>query len=129
VYDYVAHHLLRCTVLGLPVAEATQHEIGSRRASERLGRQEAHARYVDDLATALEAWTRTLVPGGFVALVIGDGQIGSGVVRVLPLLERAAARAGLGLRATLSQARPTFGPADKTVHKEEHLAWLERAGA
>ena len=146
VYDYLTHHALRCAVLGLPVGDATQHEIGSRRASERLGKERAHARYVEDLGRVLAGWTATLVPGGFVALVIGDGQSGTDVVRVLPLLDAAARVAGLTVRATLSQSRPTFGPpvqgetdpvtngAQRTPRstkapprKEEHLVWLERA--
>jgi hypothetical protein len=131
VYDYLRHHQLRCAVLGLPLDAATAHEIGSRRASERLGKAIAHERYVEDLRRVLSAWTVTLAPGGFVALVIGDGQVGSDVVRVLPMLSKAASGAGLELRATLSQSRPSFGPAaegdgDKRAVKREHLVWLER---
>jgi len=144
VYDYLTHHALRCAVLGLPVGDATQHEIGSRRASERLGKERAHARYVEDLGRVLAAWSATLLPGGFVALVIGDGQSGTDVVRVLPLLEASAKAAGLVVRATLSQSRPTFGPPVQAAfgpsvqaavaprptkappRKEEHLVWLER---
>lgn len=134
VYDYLTHHQLRCAVLGLPVGEATEREIGSRRASERLGKERAHTRYVEDLGRVLGAWSATLVPEGFVALVIGDGQIGTEIVRVLPLLERASTLAGLKVRATLSQSRPTFGPpaaaesaaARAIAKKEEHLVWLTR---
>jgi len=144
VYDYLTHHALRCAVLGLPVGDATQHEIGSRRASERLGKQVAHARYVDDLGKVLASWSETLMPGGFLALIIGDGQSGTEVVRVLPLLDAAAKAAGLFVRATLSQARPTFTlamgprtpgaaeaprPTKEPPRKEEHLVWLERAPA
>jgi len=132
VYDYLSHHQLRCAVLGLPLGLATAHEIGSRRATERLGKELAHARYVEDLGRALAAWTSTLVPDGFVALIIGDGQFGNGVVRVLPLLERASLYAGLTMRATLSQRRPTFGPMDAAARvgamKEEHIVWLDRHG-
>ena len=136
VYDYLSHHQLRCAVLGVPVAEATEREIGSRRASERLGKERAHTRYVEDLGRVLKVWSETLVPGGFVALVIGDGQIGTDIVRVLPLLERASTLAGLKVRATLSQSRPTFGPPARhesapggaTPRKEEHLVWLDRHG-
>lgn len=128
VYDYLRHHELRCAVLGLPVDRVAGGEIGSRRASERLGREEAHARYVDDLARTLTGWTTTLVPGGFVGLVIGDGQIGRRVVRVMPLLTQAARAAGLEPRAVLTQARPTFGPSRQTrAVKNEHLVWLERS--
>lgn len=134
VYDYLAHHALRCAVLGLPVADATVLEIGSRRATERLGKAVAHERYVADLAAVLAAWSATLVPGGFIAWVIGDGQVGHDVVRVLPLVDQALASGstpGLAVRATLSQARPKFGPAapergGKSTMKEEHLVWIER---
>lgn len=128
VYDYVTHHALRCAVLGFETAAITENEIGSRRASERLGKAVAHARYVEAMGAVLASWTRTLAPGGFVALVIGDGQIGTNVVRVMPLLERAAEASGLAVRAIVSQARPTFGPAraeGRGAHKEEHLVWLE----
>lgn len=130
VYDYLTHHALRCTVLGLPMGDATQHEIGSRRMSERLGKTAAHARYVDDLGKVLAAWSETLVPGGFVALMIGDGQVGNEVVRVMPLLDKAATAAKLVVRASVSQGRPTFGPPtanEQSPRKDEHLVWLERA--
>lgn len=132
VYDYFAHHLLRCLVLGIETGSVADREIGSRRQSERIGLEVARDRYVDDLARVLRGWSRGLVPGGFVALVIGDGQVGKKVVRVMPLLTKAAAAVGLQIRGTVSQARPVFsgardeGPADpRPAPKEEHLVWLE----
>jgi hypothetical protein len=137
VYDYLEHHRLRCAVLGFPLAEATDREIGSRRASERLGIDVSNTRYVEDLGKVLASWSKTLVDGGFVALMIGDGQVGDRVTPVLPLLERSATSAGLFIRAAYSQPRPIFAayseaaaktgaPRPVKKVKEEHLVWLER---
>lgn len=132
IYDYVDHHRLRLLALGLPVAPMVDLEIGSRRESERSGLDVGLARYVSDLTRVLSGWTATLVPGGFVAFIIGDGQVGAKVTPVLPLLERAAKDSGLFIRAAASQRRPVFsgsGPAGKKgLGKAEHLAWLERVG-
>jgi hypothetical protein len=137
VYDYLEHHRLRCAVLGFPLAEATDREIGSRRASERLGVDIGNSRYVDDLGKVLANYSKQLQPEGFVALMIGDGQVGDRVTPVLPLLEKALP-AGLEIRAALSQPRPIFaaptagmrpdgGRAIKKM-KEEHLVYLARRG-
>lgn len=132
IYDYVDHHRLRLLALGLPVAPMVDLEIGSRRESERSGLEVGLARYVADLTRVLSGWSATLVPGGFVAFIIGDGQVGAKVTPVLPLLEKAAKDSGLVIRAAASQRRPVFsggGSAGKKgLGKAEHLAWLERAG-
>lgn len=132
IYDYVDHHRLRLLALGLPVAPMVDLEIGSRRESERSGLEVGLARYVADLTRVLSGWSATLVPGGFVAFIIGDGQVGAKVTPVLPLLERAAKDSGLFIRAAASQRRPVFagsGPSAKRgLGKAEHLAWLERLG-
>jgi len=125
IYDYVDHHKLRLMVLGLPVSPMVDQEIGSRRESERLGLEVGTTRYVADLERVLTSWSKTLVPNGFVAFVIGDGQVEGRITPVLPLLERAAAPSGLRIRAVVSQPRPVFGTKGHAPRmKDEHLVLL-----
>jgi hypothetical protein len=127
IYDYVDHHKLRLMVLGLPVAPMVDQEIGSRRESERLGLDVGTSRYVTDLEGVLTTWSKTLVPNGFVAFVIGDGQVEGRITPVLPLLERAATSARLWVRAFVSQPRPVFGTKGHAPKmKDEHLVLLTR---
>jgi len=127
VYDYLRHHLLRCAVLGFDPGPAARHEIGARRSHEREGRELADRRYVEALAEVLTSWGKALVPQGFMALVIGDGQLGPDVIPVLPLLAQSAASSPLKISATMSDPRPTFAPGEsggtKTM-KHEHLVVL-----
>jgi hypothetical protein len=127
VYDYLQHHLLRCAVLDLDPGPLAAGEIGSRRDAKRLGGPEAMARYASDLGKTLATWGRTLTPGGFAALVVGDGQIGPRALPVIPLVEVAATLGGMRLRAVATQPRPTFGPSQpKGPAKNEHLVLLTR---
>lgn len=127
VYDYLRHHLLRCAVLGFDPGEAARAEIGARRAHEREGRELADRRYVEAMAAVLTSWTKTLGSQGFVALVIGDGQLGGDVIPVIPLLRQSAASASLRVTAVLSDPRPTFAPGKKSgAVKDEHLVILTR---
>lgn len=125
VYDYLQHHLLRCAILDLDPGPLAAGEIGSRRDAKRLGGPEAMARYASDLGKTLATWGRALAPGGFAALVVGDGQIGTRVEPVIPLVEVAATLGGMRLRAVVTQPRPTFGPS-KGPSKSEHLVLLTR---
>ncbi|MCC6623641.1 MAG: hypothetical protein IT385_20455 [Deltaproteobacteria bacterium] len=130
VYDYLHHHLVRCAVLDLPATAAARDEIGARRVHERTGREQADRRYVEDLGRVLAAWSPTLAPDGFVALVVGDGQLGAEVIPVLPMVAAAASQAGLAVVASLSDARPTFGPGKKRgPPKDEHLVLLQGKAA
>lgn len=145
IYDYVDHHRLRLLALDLPLAPMIDQEIGSRRESERSGLEVGLARYLADLTLVLKGWSAPLLPQGFIAFVIGDGQLGKKVTPVLPLLTQAAKDAGLFVRAHASQARPVFAgpspvrsgpegpkrgaperPHDRSATKNEHLVWLEK---
>lgn len=127
IYDYVEHHKLRLLALGLPLGPMLDHEIGSRRESERLGLDQGLTRYERDLGQVLGVWGGALTGGGFVAFVIGDGQVGKKVTPVLPLLERAASSAGLVVKAVVSQPRPVFAGTRRVEQgKDEHLVLLTR---
>ena len=63
-------------------------------------------------------------------LVVGDGQHEGGVIRVLPVIERAATDAGLRLVASVSQRRALHGHKRPkgSFHKEEHVIGLAVPG-
>jgi hypothetical protein len=128
VYDYVQHQQRRYALFRLDSEDADAQEIGARRQSERAGWMSVAWRFEQDLGAALTTWSEWLVEGGRIALVLGDGEHPERVIRVLPLVARAAAAAGLAVRASVSQSRPVFGPAralgDET--RDEHLIVLER---
>lgn len=130
VYDYVQHQARRYALFRLDAREAADQEIGARRQSVRAGWMSVAWRFEQDLGAALTAWRPWLAPGGRVALVIGDGEHPERVIRVLPLIERAAAAAELVVMASVSQQRPVFGPAraQGDEHREEHIVLLEAAG-
>ena len=105
---------------------ADRHEIGRRKTVEQRGWMSASWRFRDDLAKAMGAWSKALLPGGHVWLVIGDGQHRDGAIRVLPLVEGAAEQAGLTITALVSQPRPVFGTAaaDTTAKRSEFIIGL-----
>lgn len=126
VYDYVDHQRRRYALLGLDADFAERHEIGRRKAVQERGWMSASWRFRDDLATAMGAWRKALLPGGRVWLVIGDGQHRDGAIRVLPLVEGAAQSAEMSVVATVSQPRPVFGTAaaDTTATRNEYIIGL-----
>ncbi len=129
VYDYVQHHLLRLNVLGFDAQRLAAAEVGSRREQRRRGDATDAERYRADLAAVLGAWRRISADGAMLALMIGDGQLGSSVLPVLPELSVIAPRAGWTLVASGSQARPAFIPGQRGVGtKEEHLVLFSASG-
>jgi hypothetical protein len=128
VYDYVQHHLLRSAVLGFDVRDFARGEVGSRRDQRRLGGDEAGSRYREDLGAVFGAWRPRMRPGGLAAVMIGDGQLGDGLLPALPLMREVAATAGWEIVASGSQARPAFIPGRRDPGvKEEHLVLLRAA--
>jgi hypothetical protein len=128
VYDYVEHQRRRYVMLGMDPFFADRHEIGRRQTVIERGWMSASWRFRDDLGHAIKAWDAALLPGGRVWLVIGDGQHRDGVIRVLPLIESAAERAGFEISATAAQARPVFGTAAADTHatRSEYIIGLKR---
>jgi DNA modification methylase len=129
VYDYVEHQRRRYVMLGMDSFFADRHEIGRRQTVIERGWMSASWRFRDDLGHAMKAWDAALSPGGRVWLVIGDGQHRDGVIRVLPLVESAAERAGFEISATASQTRPVFGTAaaDTNATRNEYIIGLKRS--
>ncbi len=122
VYDYVQHHLLRLNVLGFDARPLAAGEVGSRREQRRKGDVSAAERYRADLARVLGAWRKASAAGALMALMIGDGQLGTSVLPILPELGELAPRAGWELVASGSQPRPAFIPGQRGIGaKEEHL--------
>ncbi len=126
VYDYVQHHLLRLNVLGFDARPLAAGELGSRREQRRVGDRAAADRYRDDLRAVLVGWRARMQPGGVCAWMIGDGQLGTAVLPMLPMLHEVARDAGWHLVASGSQARPAFIPGRREPGiKEEHLVLLQ----
>jgi len=126
VYDYVGHQTRRYAILGMDADFAERHEIGRRKTVEERGWMSASWRFRDDLASAMVAWKKALLPGGRVWLVIGDGQHRDGAIRVLPLVEGAAKNAGMTVSSLVSQPRPVFGTAaaDTSATRDEYIIGL-----
>ncbi|TNF36064.1 MAG: hypothetical protein EP329_05570, partial [Deltaproteobacteria bacterium] len=132
VYDYAAHHERRYSILGMDAELARAREIGARREVRHHGTAAGRDAYVAGMAEVFGAWRRHLAPDGLIFLVVGDGQDPDGPIPVLPLIEHAAANAGCALAASVSQPRPSFGPAGgmgrvkPSGSKEEHIIALRR---
>lgn len=126
VYDYVQHHLLRLNILGFDARAFAEGEVGSRREQRRVGDREAATRYRADLAAVIGAWRPKMRDGGICAFVIGDGQVGTEILPVLPMVADIAFETGWTALASGSQARPAFIPGRREPGiKEEHLVLLQ----
>ncbi|MBI4509774.1 MAG: hypothetical protein HY698_09050 [Deltaproteobacteria bacterium] len=135
-YDYLEHHLLRLTFLGIPVSELRAWELGARRkfagGEEKL--RAALLGWERDLADVLAQMAHVLRPGGRAVVLIGDSLAGTPPnavpVHAGELVLRLANQAGLDFVASASQARTALGSAEKQAFtarpKLEHLILLER---
>ncbi len=125
-YDYAAHHARRYAALGLDGEAAARDEIGARSQQRAAGWRAAAEAFAEDLGAAMTTWRRALAPWGLVLLVIGDGQRPGGVLRVQPLVERAAGMAGLEVVAAVSQRRRLRGhmAPERGGHKGEYIVAL-----
>ena len=74
-YDYVDHHRLRLAFLGMPYEGFEREEIGARRRFKGRAHQAA-LNAIDDFKTCLESFDEVLVPGGLMALMVGDSVAG-----------------------------------------------------
>lgn len=104
VYDYVSMQSLRFAWLGLDPGEAVRQELGSRR-SFRADRRAATDAWREDTRRWVRAAARALRPGGRLAVVIGDGNVGGRAVDAWSPLDEAARAAGLRFvaRATVER--------------------------
>jgi hypothetical protein len=126
-YDYVEHHRRRYVALGLEPRLAERAEMGSRRRQKKVGNK-AVAEFTASLGRALTSWQKALSDDGQVFLVLGDGQSGDGVIPARPIVEEAAAKARLEVRAWASQPRLVRGAVGRGLRggKHEHIFVLSR---
>ena len=122
VYDYLPLQQLRIAWLGLEPGESLRDEIGSRR-SFKSDRTEAVAAWKRDTARWVRAACRALVPGGRLAVVIGDGLVAGRPVDALGPLGEAARAEGME-----RVARTTVERWDEGVERmrPEHAVLYER---
>jgi hypothetical protein len=119
-YDYAQQHGRRYPWLGIDPRPLQSAEVGARRD---LAGPDAARQWDGQVLAVLRALAAMLTPKGYMALVMGDGQVGRRRVPADAQLQRLAPRAGLRLLAVASQPRPDFtgGPPRK-----EHVLVLAR---
>jgi DNA modification methylase len=132
VYDYVPLQQLRLAWLGLDAGDSMRKEIGSRR-SFRADRKEALAQWRADTVRWIRASAKTLVGGGRIAVVIGDGVVGDRPIDSLGALTDAAASSGLSRVARATVERWDEGldrvRAEHAVLYERHAPAAPASGA
>ncbi|MSP55915.1 MAG: hypothetical protein EXR69_09980 [Myxococcales bacterium] len=94
VYDYAPIQGLRRYWLGLDDTHTLRDEIGSRRAF-RAGRAEALTEWKADTSKWIKAAARSLVPGGRLCVIVGDGQVGARRIDSWTIHDEAARAQGL----------------------------------
>lgn len=120
-YDYVDHHALRLRWLGLGEHSFASKELGSRRKYSNLeGDQDATRLYHDEIARCLASWSRVLVPGARIALVVADSAGARFAVRADAVIRRAAETVpGYRFEARASQDRPHFHAASQDAFSDK----------
>jgi hypothetical protein len=124
VYDYLPMQQLRLSWLEIDALEGKKAEIGSRRSFRSRGRQDALKLWRADTTDWIAACTEGLIPGGAMAIVVGDGLVGDKPVDTLSPTIEAMRAAGLEIEARASADRPDH--ARQTV-RTEHIV-LGRKG-
>jgi hypothetical protein len=127
-YDYVDHHRLRLAFLGLPFADFEKSEIGARRRFKGRAEAATDDAYADFRA-CLDSFHELLVPGGLMALMVGDSVAGVDPVWADELL-RDIAGSRFKLLAWASQERDKLGGLEKRAFgdrpKREHILLFEK---
>jgi hypothetical protein len=123
-YDYVPmQHLRR---LWLDDGRNGEHsELGARRAW-REGHKQARRQWVEDTRAWTQAAARTLRPGGFLVVVIGDGLTPAGPIDTSEPTDEAARAAGLRSVARASVERVDHA---RQTARWEHVFAFQRPGA
>ncbi|MGD8858827.1 MAG: DNA methyltransferase [Myxococcales bacterium] len=123
-YDYHDHHARRYPWLGIDPRRFEQREVGARRhLSQAAG---AHARWDRELGGCLSSMAAVSKRDAYLVLLLGDAELDGRRVDAAEQVERLAPRAGLELRAAVSQPRRDArgGP-----RRREHLLLLSTARA
>jgi DNA modification methylase len=129
VFDYLDHHAIRLSWLGLKTSGFARGEIGSRRGMAELG-DNAYERWRSDFARVLRALKRVSKPQASIVLVMADSVVGHQAVFADDLTRDLARELGLEVRAICSQPRPYFH--QKTAKafarrpRKEHLVVLHK---
>jgi hypothetical protein len=125
VYDYARHHAARLRWLGLDERPFETGEIGARRHTRALSRDDALDRWAEDFCAALSAIRRSLARGGAAVLVLADSVVHGRALYADDVIERLAKTSGLSLEAVASQKRPHFHEPTKDAFsrrpRREHL--------
>lgn len=127
-YDYVDHHRLRLAFLGLPFEHFEKSEIGARRRFKGRAQQATEEVYAD-FRSCLDQFHELLVPGGLMALMVGDSVAGVEPIWADELL-RDIAGARFKVLAWASQERDKLGGLEKRAFadraKREHILLFEK---
>ncbi len=123
VYDYVPMQQLRHLWLELDASRGLGAEVGSRRSFRSQGRQAALRVWREDTERWIDAQVRGLVPGGHIAIVVGDGLVGGKVVDTLSPTIEALRKAGARIRGRASADRPDHA---RDTIRTEHIVLASR---
>jgi hypothetical protein len=118
VYDYVPMQQLRYAWLDLDPSSGLVGEVGSRRQFRAQGRRDALQNWRRDTRAWIACQTERLEPGGFFAIMIGDGLVGGRPVDTLSPTVEAMEAAGLEIAARASADRPDHA---RDTTRTEHL--------
>ena len=126
VYDYLPMQQLRYAWLDLDPGVGLAQEVGARRTFRARGRTEALQIWRQDTTAWVACQAGGLAPGGYMAIVVGDGLVAGRTVDTLGPTVEAMKAAGLEVVARASADRPDH--ARDTV-RTEHLVLAEKPGA
>ena len=127
-YDYVDHHRLRLAFLGMPYDNFERNEIGARRRFKGRA-HEAALKAIEDFKQCLKSFDEVLVPGGLMALMVGDSVAGVEPVWADGVL-REIADERFEVLGWVSQERDKLGSLEKRAFgeypKREHVLLFEK---
>jgi len=128
-YDYIEHHRLRLAFLGMPFDDFEKHEIGARRRFAKGQAHPAALKAIEDFRLCLEGFNELLVPGGVMALMVGDSVAGVEPVWADGVL-RDIAEEHFSVLGWASQERNKLGSLEKRAFgeypKREHILLFEK---
>ncbi|HVU03190.1 MAG TPA: DNA methyltransferase [Polyangiaceae bacterium] len=125
VYDYAHHHEARLRWLELDPSAFEAREMGARRHTRQLSRDDAIDRWADDFVAFLRALRRVLAPGGAAVLVLADSVVQKEALYADDVVSRLAPGEGFEVVSVASQRRPHFHEPTRDAFRrrprQEHL--------